>query len=388
MGKSLKKRYVIISGFNIRDNNRGTAALSYGSVSFLCQHGWLNEEHTLLNIRPIKNPFKKKNKNRTETIAVDDKRWMHETFCVSYWEYYLFVRYSFRLPFSRFIKKLKKIDCVAAINGGDGFSDIYNTKTFIGRLREINIAIANGIPLILLPQTLGPFKQRGNMEVATRILQYAKKVYVRDDKFIGELKRMGVEYEKTNDLSYYMKPEPWDIQLISNSIGINVSGLTYSNKFHSLEGLFENYPALISELIERFTNMGQTVYLIPHSYNYHNPESNNDDLQACRAVYASLEQKERVVLIDKDMTSPQVKYLISQMSFFVGTRMHACFAAIYTNIPVFGLAYSYKFKGGFESCGLDGEALTADINNISQNEIRSIVEKILETYQLYKDSIL
>ena len=31
------KKYIIISGLNLRDNNRGTAALGYGAISFLQQ---------------------------------------------------------------------------------------------------------------------------------------------------------------------------------------------------------------------------------------------------------------------------------------------------------------------------------------------------------------
>lgn len=38
MGESTKmKKYILISGFNAHDNNRGTAALSYGSLIFCVQ---------------------------------------------------------------------------------------------------------------------------------------------------------------------------------------------------------------------------------------------------------------------------------------------------------------------------------------------------------------
>lgn len=58
-----------------------------------------------------------------------------------------------------------------------------------------------------------------------------------------------------------------------------------------------------------------------------------------------LKDKTNVVFVDEDLISPRVKYVISKMSFFIGTRMHANFAAIFTNVPLFGLAYSYKFQG-------------------------------------------
>ena len=49
------KKYIIISGLNLRDNNRGTAALGYGAISFLQQRENLKEGTILLNIRCYKN---------------------------------------------------------------------------------------------------------------------------------------------------------------------------------------------------------------------------------------------------------------------------------------------------------------------------------------------
>lgn len=377
----MKKKYIIISGFNIKANNRGTSALGYGSISFLKNKGIFKEDHVLLNIHTYKNPFKRKNWSHKEAFLIDGKSIQREICGVFFVEFFLLLKWGIKIPFSRFAKKLKNVDLVAAINGGDGFSDIYNTNTFLGRLKETNIAMATNIPLIILPQTLGPFEQKENLLTATKILRYAKAVYVRDDRFVEDLRRIGIKYIKEKDLSYYMKPLPWGIEILPHSIGINVSGLAYSNHFRSLSGKFEKYPLLIEKLINCFTELGHNVYLIPHSYNYANPEKDNDDMLACRLAYERTKFKNNVTLIDKDMTSPQIKYIISQMTFFIGTRMHANFAAIYTNVPVFGLAYSYKFKGGFDNNGIDGESQTANICNINEDDVYKIVEKILTVYK-------
>ena len=82
-----------------------------------------------------------------------------------------------------------------------------------------------------------------------------------------------------------MKPQPWNIEIQPNAIGINVSGLAYDNQFPGLEKQFDTYPDLINLLIQEFQKLGKTIYLIPHSYNYHHPDIHNDDLSACRAVY-------------------------------------------------------------------------------------------------------
>ena len=175
-----------------------------------------------------------------------------------------------------------------------------------------------------------------------------------------------------------MKPQSFDIDIKPNAVGLNVSGLTYSNTFQTLSGQFVSYPYLIKAIIRYFQSQNVPIYLIPHSYNYKHPEESNDDLQAIRDLYSKLDNKTNVYIVDFDMISPQVKFVISKMSFFIGTRMHANFAAIYTRVPLFGLAYSYKFQGAFEANGIYDS--TAMINNISEKECDEIVNKIADKY--------
>lgn len=377
------KKFILISGFNIHDNNRGTAALSYGAVFFLREKGLLKDGQILINYRYYKNPLKSYYwKKCKENIQLGAGECLHVICNVFFLEKWLFDKLGIILPFTNFGRTIKRVELVAAINGGDGFSDIYSTQTFVSRLFDTYLAMQLRIPLVLLPQTIGPFESTKNRLIAEKILRYAYKIFVRDDKYVDKLREMKLSYEMTKDLSYYMQPQPWDIEIIDDSIGINISGLAYSNKFRTLSGQFECYPLLIERLIMFFTQKGKYVYLIPHSYNYHEPELNNDDIIACREVYSNLKDKTNVILVDKDMISPQVKYVISRMSFFIGTRMHANFAAIYSGVPLYGLAYSYKFQGAFEASGIYGHV--AVINNITVSDIEKIIH---EVDCVYNDSL-
>ena len=274
---------------------------------------------------------------------------------------------------------MKKIALEAADYGGDGFSDIYGRASFLNRMNQTFLLWRANVPLIILPQTLGPFADKSNYDVAVKVLRYAKDIYVRDEKFVPELNKLGLKYTLTKDISSYMQPEPWDIEIKSNAVGLNVSGLAYYNNFSGLEGQFEAYPELVEGIINHFRKKGCTVYLIPHSYNYKKPDK-GDDMMACREVYDKLVDKHNVVVVDKDMTAPQVKYIISKMTFFIGARMHANFAAIYTGVPVFGTAYSYKFQGAFDANGQDGVKQTEMINNLTRGDIPKYIEKIEKYY--------
>lgn len=378
----MKKKYVIISGLDLKDNNRGTAALGYGSVSFLHEKGWLSEGQDILNIRFCKKFWQKQyRKKECGIVNQGGMSWKYTLFYVFVLEKILAERLGILLPFTKFGRIMRNTSCVAAINGGDGFSDIYGTDIFNMRLPLTKVALGLKIPHIILPQTLGPFEKNKNLEIAKNILKRSTRIYVRDDKFVAKLKEWNVNYSITKDLSAFMHPEPWDIKIVPNSVGLNISGLCYSNKFRTLAGYFDAYPKLINKIIVHFQQKGKMIYLIPHSYNYDNPEFANDDLIACKEVYNSLSDKSGIILLDRNLISPQIKYVISKMSFFIGTRMHANFAAIYSGVPVFGLAYSYKFEGAFDANGLNGKKQTVSIIDISPIEIDKIIDKIEDVYK-------
>ena len=378
------KKYILISDFCLTARNRGTAALGYGALAFLREKGYMKKGQEVVQYTIYRNPFRKQTlsklfqkRRRTENVQGVPVAFRHVM--VNALEYKLWAKFGISLPFRPWGKFVRNVAFVAAINGGDGFSDIYGERLWNSRLREIKFAMKTKTPLILLPQTIGPFKDPQILAEAKQIMEYADNVYVRDTQYANELDKMGIKYELTNDLSAYMKPEPWNIDIKPNSIGINVSGLAYSNNFLDLAGQFAAYPELMTELVRHFQKKGKSIYLIPHAYGYNNPEWDNDDMISGREFYNSLEDKNNVILIDKDLISPQVKYVISKMSFFIGTRMHANFAAIFTKVPVFGLAYSFKFQGAFENNRIYNR--TAMINNITSVDIPRIIERIEQAYQ-------
>lgn len=377
MEKSQSK-YVIISDFNIRSNNRGTAALGYGAIGFLLKNNYIDDSYQIINYSFYRNPFRK-HKPSVQELEIGGRKWIYQIIPVWFVERWLS---KLRLHFipSLYNRTIRKVKLVAAINGGDGLTDIYGEELLNARLPEMELAIENNIPFIVLPQTIGPFHDKNKKKRIIDILKRAEKIYVRDTAFVLELNNNQLNYEKANDLSYYMLPQPFEIDIKHKCVGVNVSGLAYSNKFGNLVGQFDNYPKLMTEIVRMFQKKGCYVYIIPHSYNVEKPELNNDDMQASIEFYEKLEDKKNVIFVRDNLISPQIKYLISQMDFFIGTRMHANFAAIFTNTPVFGLAYSYKFEGAFAENGLKDS--TYMITNLKEEEIPSLIDRINKKFKL------
>ena len=371
-----KKQYVIFSDFDIRSNNRGTAALGYGAMEFLVQEGFVREDYSIIRFRFYRNPLRMK--QRIVSKELDANGIKRQYLTISAWAFEEWL-YKHKLHFfNSLFKRIVKNTLVGAINGGDGLTDIYGEYWLDYRLPEMKLAIELGMPFVILPQTIGPFLEEKNKDRILSILKKADRIYVRDTNFVEELEKNHLPYIKSNDLSYYMKPSPIPIEIKKPCIGINVSGLAYSNKFGKLAGEFDSYPKLMTELVRLFQAKGCHTYLIPHAYNVKSPETDNDDMVSTREFYESLENKSGVHFVDEDLLSPQIKYLISQMDFFIGTRMHANYAAIFTGTPVFGLAYSYKFQGAFENNGILNR--TYNINNLEESQINSVLTAIERAY--------
>jgi polysaccharide pyruvyl transferase WcaK-like protein len=120
-----------------------------------------------------------------------------------------------------------------------------------------------------------------------------------------------------------------------------------------------------------------TVLLIPHVFPSVGYEVESDP-NACLKVYERMIQKypDRIFLTKGRYNHNEIKYIIGLCDFFIGSRMHACIAAISQNIPTVGLAYSKKFEGVFESVGL-GDCL-ADMRNCGEKQTLEKIESVFK----------
>lgn len=373
-----RSNILFLYDFAIDHTNRGCQALTYGSIAFIkkkIQHAdeyeWIVPAYC----------FKKRPddvytvESEGKIVKIKKRYYFLPEILFSLLFYRLFNKSIFNTSFA---KDLKRLDYVTNISGGDGFSDIYSPLTFLILVWPSLVAVFLRKKLIVMPQTIGPFKNLFVKRVAHYILKGAHQVYVRDLVYAKKLEELNVNYIFNYDVSYYMKPKPVNFRIKDEAIGINISGLTYYNHYKNLSGRFEFYGELIKKVIVSFQEKGIPVYLVPHTYNYQVPELNSDDLQASKDIYDLLHDKENVFVINEDLVAPELKYVISQFDFFIGTRMHANFAAIYTKTPVYGLAYSYKFSGSFDLYGLNENY--SSVIDITKEDVDRIVDRIQQVY--------
>ncbi len=384
------KQIFLTGGIDFKHNNRGCQALSYGSLHFIDKVLGLKESQVIVP------GFYIRHKAPDQVQKIDMDGYEKELLYRFYWLPGILLNVVLiklfgkvlNLPFSRFYRDLREIQYILNISGGDSFSDIYGFKQFFVLAVPSLIAAFTKRKHVLLPQTIGPFAKPGNLAIARYILKRSDKVYVRDHEFVAQLDEMGIPYESAPDVSFYMNPSPVDVQFLPGTVGINISGLAYYNSYGDLRGSFPGYKELVVQIIKDFQQKNIPVCLVPHTYNFTNPEINSDDLAASIEVFNTLTSKDGVSVINGAYNAPQLKYIISRCDFFIGTRMHACFAAIFTKTPVFGLAYSYKFEGSFRRFGLrDCCSTITHLKTIEIPQILAAIQLVYSKKSFYKQEL-
>lgn len=245
---------------------------------------------------------------------------------------------------------IKRCDLVLDIGGGDGFSDLFSVKRFLYQFLSKWMVVASGRPLILSPQTIGPFRHWWATALARRIMRRCKMVVARDRLSFQLLQGMGLQFNimEATDVAMALPYEAPPILTAKKvRVGVNVSGLLFNggHEIRSRFGLQVDYATLIDQILSYFCAMEECeVHLVGHVLATGSPLE--DDAKAMRRL-ADRYPKVRVA---PEFGSPgEAKTYIAGMDFFLGARMHACIAAFSAGVPVVPMAYTRKFAGLFNS---------------------------------------
>ena len=298
-----------------------------------------------------------------------------------------FIEYHLSRPMTLFmaIRALKTCEIVFDFTEGDSFADIYGRARFYRSIVLKRILEYKHIPLVLGPQTYGPFDKLDCKLIAKRIINDAYKVYSRDDKSkmyldeIGVNRKIDVSTDVAFRLPYFKSKEKDDS---GTYIGINVSGLLWedSESGKNSLGLSINYIEYIKGLVARLGSMPEyKMFLIPHVGT--EIDGIESDYGACYKVYKDFPN---CTLLEGFTDPIRAKTALAQMDIVIAARMHASIGAFSSGVFTIPFAYSRKFEGYYGKLNypiiVDGKSET------TQNAIAKTIEYIKE-YGRYSDSI-
>lgn len=269
------------------------------------------------------------------------------------------------------VGRIRGSSAVLDISGGDSFTDLYGAHRFAEIASTKRLALRVGVPLVLLPQTYGPFRGARERGQAAEIVRRATMCWARDERSFEILKDLlGGEFDPLRhrcgvDVAFLLgvrepgsalaRPlDEWLGAGDGRTVGFNVSGLIYMSEDggRAQYGLRADYRGAVERFVGRVLERTDArVMLMPHVIA---PEGHYEsDNEACARLCARLGAmgEGRVATAPSVGDPREAKWLISKMSWFCGTRMHSTIAGLSTGVPTAAIAYSDKTRGVFETCG-------------------------------------
>ncbi len=262
------------------------------------------------------------------------------------------------------LKYLESLDAVLDLSAGDSFSDIYGDWRFRSIMLPKHIALRLGRPLVLLPQTYGPFEKPAARREAAQVVRGAAISIARDRHSYQILKELaGDAFDPQRqlqgvDVAFGLPPTPPDDDARAGVdaarkrhaclVGLNVSGLLFNDPQVAQQRFQfrDPYPPMIRNLLDRLLREDIGVLLVPHVLG----TEDTSDRAACERLRSDLPpaDRERVAISPPGLSASQTKWVIGRCDWFCGTRMHSTIGGISQGVPTAVIAYSDKAKGVFE----------------------------------------
>lgn len=173
-------------------------------------------------------------------------------------------------------------------------------------------------------------------------------ITARESITYNALKDKGLDNVRScSDIAFLLKPKEYPLPdkfLLGNTVAINISPLIIRRE--KIDGItLRNTEILINSILK---NTDMNIALIPHVLM---PMDN--DLVTLETIYNRFENKERICLINRNISAAEFKYIISNCRFGVLARTHASIGAYSTYVPSMVLGYSVKSKGIAKDLGLE-----------------------------------
>lgn len=169
-------------------------------------------------------------------------------------------------------------------------------------------------------------------------------------------------YEKDNNIEKYKKCG-------KKIYGLTVRNWNFPNEKDPKQKM-EQYLYSIANLICEKTKNNEAVFVfVPQVIvDYGN------DADVANEIMEMLPKniKKNFIIVTDDLSPTEIKKLIGNFDFFIGTRMHSNIFATSMRIPTIAIAYEKKTNGIMHMLGLDDYVI--EMNNISYEKIKSVLK--------------
>lgn len=236
---------------------------------------------------------------------------------------------------------LERFDLVWDTRSGDSFSDIYGSHRHSVMSAVHEFAVQAGRPVVMAPQTIGPFESRRGRVLGRRSLRRSALVFARDQVSAAAAAALGRPVDAvTSDLVFAIATPPDAAP--RRDVVLNVSGLLWQENPHVDA---RRYREAVTTIVRALLAGSREITLLPHVLDSHDRDNDAPAIDALVVEFGT----DLDVVVPSDLDDARAT--IAGATVVIGARMHACLNALSTGVPAIAMAYSRKFApllGGLE----------------------------------------
>ncbi len=238
------------------------------------------------------------------------------------------------------------------------------------RTLEVMVARSLHKPVILFPNSVGPFRTWLGRSMAKLSLDSCDYLLIRDPISYGIVEKMGFKSTKilTYDTALLFDQQgsiPAGVTLSSDPV-LGVSAGVYSNSMSKAD--VQNYITSHAQALDSAIGKhGFTVVFLPHYIS----GFSGDDLEISKKIIEKMRHKEQTKIMVTESV-PEFKALLDRMSMVISSKMHPAILAVTGFVPVLSIVYDHKQTGFFQRLNMTD--CTLDIKEVSAERLTSKID--------------
>lgn len=251
--------------------------------------------------------------------------------------------------------------------GGITFTD-GREKFLLYNVASILPALFVKTPVVKCAQAVGPFTNPINRRAARTFLPRMEAIVTRGAITHAFAQELGLtNLHAGADYAFSLELDGSEADQVSSEFDLTffddatVVGLSPSIVLQKkVEARGADYVGQMVGFIDHLVASGRKVLLLPHSARTGTEKTHNNDLPLCKQIFEKVSDPSRVLFVDRELPSQQLRYLIGRCDFFVASRFHAMVSSLAMAVPTLVIGWSHKYKEVLEMFDLEDWAFGHD----------------------------
>lgn len=275
-----------------------------------------------------------------------------------------------------FSEHFRDIDRVIIV-GGSYFVDLFGADKFVGPL----LLAAMGKPYVFCGHSLGPYEDERSRTFAQIALRHAKGVMLRDPTSLEHIANLNLPSEMVTvgaDTAWLIPEPPAEAkelaaQLVPDEPCVALTMRKLGPFEKRLQTNQDAYEKSVVEAVNGIIDRGYRVMGVATCTSlagYH-----AEDRAPVKRVHEQIRQKDRMTVLDRDLTDLELSAVFGRCHATIGTRMHSTILSMNAGTPAVGMPYEHKTVGLFQKMGFSDRLMV--LKDLSPEALLGRLEPIL-----------